>query len=556
MRVLVRRKYPTEGGIQLAADVYLPEGPGPFPVILCRTPYDRVGHLGPRAPGFVNRGYAYVAADCRGRYESEGEYTRPFEEVVDGQATIEWIAGEKWCNGRIGMWGRSYGGLFQVPAAVGGHEAIRCICPSIVCSRFFPNWARYDGCFALRNPLWWIISNGVGRTQPPMAHFDIERLQQMKTIDEVEEAAGFELRPLRDVAEHDTEDEFWASIDQWPMHSKIEVPGLHVGGWFDHVSRGAYEGYQRIRDLGATEAARAGQRLFIGPWGHMSLFGTGDAHRRYGIWDFGQAADVPVIEHELRFFDLHLKDMDDGISEEPPVRIFLMGPNQWIDLPDWPPPDAAVQYWHLDSAGNAHGQRGDGVLTREPPGRTAEDLIVYDPCSPLPTWGGQVFWNMEPRGPQDQSQWLERDDVLLYRSDPLLAPLTVVGDVELDITLATDVDDTDIVAKLCVVEDNGSVTCLTVGSFRCRYREGWDKRVPMEHGEPTPIGLHLMQLAYTFPAGSRIAVMVTSSDYPRIQPHTNTMAKPWTAVTPVVARTRLSHGPGIRAALKLPVLAL
>ena len=553
MRVLVRQMYPSEDGVQLAADVYLPDGPGPFPVVLCRTPYDRVGHLSHRAAPFVSRGYAFVATDCRGRYESEGVYGQPFDEVVDGQATVEWIAGERWCNGRIGLWGRSYGGVFQVPAAVGGHEAIRCICPSIICARFFPEWARYDGSFALRNPLWWIMSNGSGRTRGPMAHIDIEQLQRMRTLDEVEAAIGWPLTALRDIAEHDRDDEYWAAVDQWPMHSKLRVPGLHSGGWFDHVSRGQFEGYQRIRDLGATEEVRTGQRLYIGPWGHISLFQTGDAHRTYGTWDFGPAADVPVIEHELRFLDLHMRDIDDGIGGEPPVRIFLMGPNRWIDLPDWPPPSAETQVWHLTSDGNAHGQRGDGVLDPAPPASTAADALVYDPDDPLPTWGGQIFWNMEPRGPQDQRQWLERDDVLFYQTAPLARPLTVIGDVWLDVTLATDVEDTDVVAKLCVVEDSRAVTCITVGSFRCRYRDGYDQRVPIPPDTPISVRLHLSQLAYVFPVGSRIALMITSSDFPRIQPHTNTMAKPWTAVDPVIAHTRILHGPGITCALNLPV---
>ena len=554
MRVLVNRTYPTEGGILLAADVYLPDGPGPFPVILCRTPYNRVQHLGGKAQSFVDRGYAYVATDCRGRFESEGKFTRPFEERIDGQATVEWIADEKWCNGRIGLWGRSYGGVFQVPAAVGGHEAVRCICPSIICSRFFQDWCRYDGCFALRNPLWWVMAQGSGRTNPPMDHVDWDKLHRLPTLDAIEEEIGFTVPALRRMAEHDQDDAYWNGLNQWPMHEHIRVPGMHSGGWFDHISRGQFEAYQHIRDRGATETARTGQRLLIGPWGHISFSQEGAAHRGYGIWDFGPAANYSVMQHELRFFDLHLKDIDDGISQEQPVRIFLMGDNRWIDFSDWPLAEATEEKWYLDSAGNAHGLRGDGRLKRERPATSADDMLVYDPANPLPTWGGQIFWNMEPRGPQDQRQWLERDDVLFYRSDPLPEPLCVIGDVNLDLTIASDVDDTDIIAKLCVVEETGTVTCIVLGSFRCRYREGWDKRVPLEHGQPVRIRLHLSQLAYTFPQGACIGLMITSSDFPRIQPHTNTMVRPWEPTEPVTAHTHILHGEGISASLNLPVI--
>ena len=555
MRALICRKYPAHDGILLAADVYLPDGPGPFPVILTRTPYNRVGHLGGNAKPFVERGYAYVATDCRGRYESEGVFERMFDEEADGQATIDWIANEPWCNGRIGLWGISYGAAFQVPAAVGGHEAIRCICPSVVCVRFFENWSRYDGCFALRNPLWWVMGHGTGRTSPPTHHLNWDELHRMTSLDQVEQAVGFELPILRAIAEHDTDDAYWRRIDQWPMHPKIRVPGLHTAAWFDHVSSGQYEAYQRIRDLGATDAARRGQRLFVGPWMHL-IVQRGDAHRRLGEWDFGEGADVSVIGYHLRFLDLHMKDIDDGIGSEPPVRIFLMGENRWLNLPDWPPPGAEVQQWRLTSQGNAHGRRGDGVLARDEPATSASDELVYDPANPVPTCGGQIFWNMEPKGPRDQRHLLERDDVLFYQSEPLTDPLTVIGDVGLDLTLTADVDDTDIVAKLCVVEPGGAVTCIILGSFRCRYREGWDRRVPLEHGRPTPISFRLSQLAYTFAAGSRIALMITSSDFPRIQPHTNTMAKPWTPAAPVTARTHILHGGGFRASLNLPVVEL
>ena len=127
------RKVPTEDGINLATDVYLPDGSGPFPVILVRTPYHRVDQEG-IAPTFVSRGYALVAQDCRGKYDSEGEFTPLIYEKVDGQAAVDWIANQKWCNGRVGLWGRSYLGIVQVPAASGGHEALRCIVPSVALS--------------------------------------------------------------------------------------------------------------------------------------------------------------------------------------------------------------------------------------------------------------------------------------------------------------------------------------------------------------------------------------------------------------------------------------
>ena len=139
-----------------------------------------------------------------------------------------------------------------------------------------------------------MMGHGSGRTSPPMEHVEWDKLHLLPTLDAIEQEIGFQVPALRRMAEHDCEDEYWEGLDQWRMHPKIRVPGMHAAGWFDHVSSGQFEAYQRIRDYGATEEARTGQRLLVGPWGHISLIQTGDTHRRYGIWDFGEAADFGI----------------------------------------------------------------------------------------------------------------------------------------------------------------------------------------------------------------------------------------------------------------------
>ena len=155
------------------------------------------------------------------------------------------------------------------------------------------------------------------------------------------------------------------------------------------------------------------------------------------------------------------------------------------------------------------------TLSRTPPTAAVHDSLIYDPDNPVGTCGGQIFWNMEGGGPQDQRHLLERDDMLYYQSEVLAEPVCVIGNVSVDLTIATDVDDTDMIVRLCVVAASGAITCILVGSFRCRYREGFDKRVPLVHGEPTALHFRLSQVAYTFPIGSRVALMVTP---PRINP--------------------------------------
>lgn len=553
MKSLLCRMAPAEDGVGLATDVYLPDGPGPFPAILVRTPYHRRGHLNTARP-FLERGYAYAVQDCRGKFDSDGQFTPLVDEQRDGQSALDWVAQQRWCNGRIGLWGRSYLGIVQVPAASGGHEALRCVAPSVAPGSFFRDWIRYDGCFALGNAVRWSLTSASCRNQPPLGHFDWAELHELAGPAAIAERVGFATPVLEQWVQHDCYDRYWEAIDQDRMHESVRVPGLHAGGWFDHLTRTQYDAYRNISDRGATDAARCGQRLLIGPWGHQTVGAAGPEHCRYGDWEFGPEADFPVLAHELQFLDYYLRDIDDGFSAQAPVRVFLMGVNQWLDLDDWPPPQVQVQDWFLDSKGGANMRSGDGKLRRDAPDRGPTDAFTYDPQRPVPSLGGPVYWGLEPRGPVDQRPILERPDVLYYRSERLEGDLAVVGEVGLEVEFGSDAEDTDLIAKLCIEEPGGAITCLTLGSVRCRYRNSWDTPAPLSRGEATVLSVQLGQTACVFPVGSRVGLIITSSDFPRILPHSNRMTDLWDGAPPVKARNQVLHGPQTR--LKLPVIPL
>ncbi|MDP6116569.1 MAG: CocE/NonD family hydrolase [Planctomycetota bacterium] len=553
MKTLIAQMIPMTDGVRLAADVWLPDGPGPFPTLLVRTPY----HRRRMVPLYVDQGYALVVQDCRGKYDSEGLFTPLVDEARDGQDTIAWIAEQKWCNGRIGMFGGSYLGFVQVPAAAGGHEALRCIVPQVASASFFRHWARYDGCPSLCNAIGWTLGNTT-RTSTDPWQFRLSDLYSASTMDEMFDIAGFECETLRNFFEHDRYDDYWASIDQFPMHETIKVPAYHMGSWFDHHLQGQCETYGRIRDLGATDAARTGQRMLVGPWGHAAyathIGNDGTQDRRYGDWEFPEEACVSVRTFEKRFLDFHMKDMDDGFSEEPPVRVFLMGANRWMDLADWPPPNAEDQTWFLRSKGHADTRSGPGRLDRETPGQEPPDHYTYDPEDPMPTCGGPVFQGIEARGPQDQRPLFDRSDFVYYRSDPLPSPTAVVGNIELELWVASSALDTDFIARLCVVEPSGAVTCFTYGSLRCKYRESWSEPKPLEPDTPTKIHIQMGHTAYVFPQGSRIALLITSSCHPRIVPNQNTMARPFSGAEPEIARQQILHDAEHPSFLHLPVM--
>lgn len=247
MKAYLYQKVTMSDGANLAVDVYLPDSPGPFPVILTRTPYHRKGMVS-TGKTFTEKGYAYVTADTRGKFDSEGTFRPLIDEAQDGHDTISWIAEQKWCNGRIGMRGMSYLGIVQIPAASRGHEALKCIIPGVAPNSFFRDWIRYDGCFALANAVRWSLTHASCPTQPAIEHFDWDELYSKATLEEITDHCGIQSPALKEWVEHDTYDKYWQAIDQHLMYPKVTVPGLHIAGWFDHISRGQFDAYQGIAE--------------------------------------------------------------------------------------------------------------------------------------------------------------------------------------------------------------------------------------------------------------------------------------------------------------------
>jgi len=546
--------------------VYLPDGSGRFPAILIRTPYNRTGQQG-NAAAFVKRGYACVVQDTRGRFDSDGPVLALVNEANDGHQTIDWVANQTWCNGKVGLWGMSYLSIVQIPAASGQHEALKCIMPSVSPGSMFRDWLRHDGCFAMANCVRWGLTHTAGFNVPPQNHIDWWKVWSLPTLNAIEEAVGCTSQSVRDWVKHDTYDDYWQSLDQDLLLKKITVPAMHTAGWYDHISRNQFHSYLAIRDNGATEASRQGQHLLVGPWGHTTVIVKPEQQRRYGEWDFSETAAMDVFAEHLKFLDYHLQGRDEGFSTQPRVRVFVMGLNQWATFDDWPAPTMTPQTWHLDSSGGATFTNGDGALLPDTPTRATADAYTYDPANPVRTLGGAIYWGLQGDydpatsggvvGPVDQRPSLTRSDVLCYRSAPLARPLTVIGDINVNLTFATDVEDTDLVAKLCVEEADGGIRPIANGSLRLRYRDGhWSDPQPLPRDTPVQVALQLGQTAYQFAKGSRIVLTITSSDAPRILPHPNTMAPTWTETKPVVATHHVLHGQGQDSTLTLPVVEM
>ncbi len=513
---------PMRDGVVLRADVYRPEVDAPVPAVVNRTCYDRSFSLTPPAAidpdAATAAGLALVCQDVRGQFSSDGEFYPFIAEAADGADTIEWVAAQDWCNGSVVMAGRSYSGATQWLAAGERPAPLVAISPVVTGSSYYEGWVYQGGAFQLGFNLFWAQMMNAPRMKSSLGeqfrHLPITEPPLLEGTD-----AGF----YHDWLAHPTDDEFWARAAINRLYDRIEVPVLHVGGWYDLLLKGTLENFRRIRAEGATERARRHSRLLVGPWAHGTTYG---AYPDHSFPEFEGADRIDLAQVQIGFFRAALADGDGdgGDAPERPVRIFVMGENRWREESDWPLPHAEEQRWFLHSDGQA--AAGGGRLSREAPGDEPPDEYTYDPADPAPTLGGPTLlpasFMRTNSGPTDQRRAEERADVLVYSSAALQEPLPVIGPLTVVLFAATSTRDTDFVAKLCDVDGDGVSRILAEGILRARYRDGFTNPKPVEPERVYEYRIDLVATSNVFAPGHRIRVSVTSSSFPRFDRNTNT----------------------------------
>lgn len=531
-------RVPMRDGINLIADLYLPTTPGCYPVILQRTAYGRITNAGfaIRAAG---EGYAVLLLDIRGRYDSEGEFHAFPNEQRDGYDTCEWICAQPWSNGRIGMIGASYVGLTQWQAALSGAPGLQAIIPNVTAADYHEGWCYQGGAFELNFIKSWILTYLATDTARRRAQTDPAWQTRLETLWDRCDAmdADFDIMPLagdplfKEVAPY--WDEWLSNPDHGPLWDAIRVDGnydqldlavMHTGAWYDVFLGGTLGTYNGMRNGAKTGAARANQRLLIGPWDHMTV---GNA-TPVGAYDPGMRswhANIDFDGIHLRFFDRHLRDIDNGLDTEPPVRIFVMGENRWRLENEWPLARTEFTRFYLHSNGYANTLHGDGQLSRDEPGASERpDHFVYDPLNPVPTAGGQLCCNevWSNGGVQDQRTVEQRPDVLIYSTPPLEQDTEVTGPIKVTLFAATSAVDTDWTAKLVDVCPCGCVSNLTDGIIRARYRTSKAKQELLTPGEVYEYEIDLWATSNVFKRGHQIRVEISSSNFPRFDRNPNT----------------------------------
>ena len=508
-------------GTVLMADVYRPDADAPVPVIVCRTPYDRSNAMIPPAAvdpaRAVEAGFALVCQDIRGRFASQGRFNPFLDEARDGFDTVEWAASQPWSTGAVGLAGRSYAGAAQWLAAAEQPPHLKAMFPVAIGSDFYDGWIYQGGAFQLGFNLFWALLIGAPKEAPrATTHCRHLPLATLPVLKDLGERASFYF----DWLEHSTNDAFWQPLAIRRSYGRVQVPGYNVGGWYDVFLRGTLHNFAGMRQEGGSDAARRAQKLLVGPWGHGSTYGP-YPDQSYPIFAPDDALDVTDLQ--LRFFARFLRDDRNGIDDEPPVRLFIMGENRWRDENEWPLARTRYTPWYLHGAAGGDAGR---LLSPEPPGDEVPDHYDYDPNDPAPTVGGPTSLPAllfgTNSGPQDQRRVEQRPDVLVFSSAVLERPLETTGPLRLRLFAATSASDTDFVAKLMDVDPSGASRILAEGILRARYRDGFERPQPVEPGAVHAYDIDLVATAHVFAPGHRLRVAITSSSFPRFDRNPNT----------------------------------
>ena len=541
-------------GVTLRADIYRPKADGKFPVLLVRTPYDKQGimNFGLRA---AELGYVVIAQDVRGRFTSEGEWYPFKNESLDGYDTVEWAAALPYSNGKVGMFGGSYVGATQYLAAIAKPPHLAGICPAVTASNYHDGWTYQGGAFEQWfNESW---SSGLAldtmrrHTEKGMKPLEGSKVLPLISYPVLEGPSSTGVASyFTDWLEHPNYDNYWKAISIEDHYADIQVPVLGVGAWYDIFLGGTLRNYVRLKKEAGTEAARGGQRLAVTVGGHA---GGG---RKIGAVDFGEKLPKDDEETMLRWYDWLLKGEANGVEKEKPVKIFVMGKNEWREEDDWPLGRAKSTRYYLHSAGAANGLSGNGVLNTVAPGEEKADQYIYDPSDAAATIGGPLCCQALPTGigPQDQRPAEERHDVLVYTTAPFTKDTEVTGPVSLDLYVSTSAVDTDFTGKLVDVWPDGFAQNLTEGILRLRYRNSQQKPELANPGETYRISVDLWATSNVFLAGHKLRLEVSSSNFPRFDRNLNTGEEQARATRMIKATNVVYHDKAHPSAVILPVL--
>jgi putative CocE/NonD family hydrolase len=546
---------PMRDGVSLSADVYLPANePGPFPVILWRTPYDNNVVM---EHGFfwAQQGYVFIGQDVRGRYDSHGEFVPWDNETNDGYDTLEWIGQQAWCDGNIGMSGTSYSGQVQWQAGMTGHPLLKTIVPRVMGNNLWDSPHYQGGVFGLGvNAVWgW---RTMGRSMQRIDHFDWPAVLRTLPLRKMDEVSGKQHPAFSTWLDNHDYSDYWRATAVDEHFEDYTIPILQICGWYDLYAGGMMANFVGLRERAGSELARQNQHFIMGPWTHEQAAQLPPGDTNAGERDFGERSLLDTREIELAWFDHWLKGIPNDAEKQAPLKIFVMGVDYWRDEHEWPLERTLWTPYYLRSGGNANTLHGDGWLSTAPAEEEAPDEYAYDPENPTPTNGGCNCCNPEivPWGVYDQRPIEMRPDVLVYTTPPLEHDLEVTGPVVVTLFASTDGPDTDFTAKLIDVSPDGKAWNLCDGIIRGRYRNGRGPAELLMPGEVYEFVIDLWVTSNVFRKGHSIRLEISSSNFPRFDRNLNTGEPIADDASPRVAQQTVFHDAEYPSHVLLPVV--
>lgn len=518
-------------GVELAADIIRPADEGKYPAILIRTPYGRQRMAEFEGEWWARRGYVYIAQDVRGRNDSDGEWNPFFNERKDGYDTIDWIIKQPWSDGKVGMTGGSYDGWVQWAAAAEAHPALKCIVPDVSPPDLFFDVTHDHGVPHLYGHMMWVNFVREKTTSHTSKPIKVEKLKTLPLSRIDDEVFGHSLPFFDRALEMETYSAF-AGANFMPDMKKIEIPILHISGWWDGENIGAKLNWATMRTLGHQD-----QWLIYGSWGHS----VNTASRVRGV-DYGPNAVIDLNSIFLRWFDQWLKGKPVKWSEQPKARIFVTGANEWRAMEDWPDPRSRQMSLYLSSQGTAKSSASVGELRKEPPKEEKPDRYTYNPAD--------VEIPKEEEGIRDivlGDSTLVRikssdKDALVYKTAPMTQSMEIGGPIELDLYFSTSARDTDFFAYLVDIDEQDVMRAIGLpGKIRAKYLSGWDQPTLLIPDKVYLATIALRDTAHQFKKGHRLGVVIQSQMFPSYARNLNTGEPIKTATRMVAAHQTIYH---------------
>ena len=582
---------PMRDGIRLATDIYRPKGEGKHPVVFSRTPYNFNtwvdGKMTTRsledAYQAVSRGYVYVIQNERGRFFSEGEWDILGTPITDGYDALEWMSKQKWSNGKVGLIGCSSTAEWQMAVASQNHPALAAMVAQGFgagvgrVGKFMEqgNWYRGGAQQMLFTS--WLYGTQHDKMAPVLPkgiqQNDLLRIQKFydmgPEMPKVDWALGLKHLPVRDIIKNaqgadgiyekmivrKPNDPAWFNGGLYHDNMSLEVPAYWFVSWYDVSSAPNIALFNHVRNAAKSKNVADNQYLVIAPVLHCS-YKRATENTIVGERSVGDAR-LNYDELTWGWFDMLLKgDQNDFKAKQPRVRYYTMGSNKWQQAESFPLPNTEIKDFFLSSAGKANTRNGDGALSLTPPSKDIPDAFMYDPMNPVGSYGGNVCCtgNAVQGGSFDQSQMELRNDILVYTSEKLVEGVEITGFIESTLFVSSTGLDTDVTIKLIDVYPDGKAYNLDETIQRLRYRDGYEKEVFMEKNKVYKVDLTPMVTSNYFPAGHKIRIEVSSSNFPRFDRNLNTGGNNYNESKGIIVENKIHHSKQYPSVIKLPFI--